>query len=418
MRLDKEYLKRVGTYVAMALISVLIIVYVVYHIVNSFSNDIIFEEARYTVSDEKILSDGYIFRDETVLYTSVDGILNSYYNEGEHVKAHSAVACVYSGAYSDVSEQLNVIDKKLDLLKKSNITLGAEAYDTKYTDKQINQLYYLICEKISVGDFEYAKEKTEELLVLLNKREIITNKRLNFNNEIAFYESQKQSLTGAGATPADTVKTKIPGYYYSSTDGYETLFTVQTLENITLDEFKLLSKSSPVKSGDDGRYAAGKIVGDHDWYIVCTADKMSASEFTQGTKYSIYFPYEAGMMLEFTHERTVSSPNDEEAVLIFRTNTVPEGFSFERRQKIEITYKATEGIRIPSGALHFSNGEQGVYILDDNVIRFIKTDIIYEGDGYYISKTDYGEGDTETRLREHDRIIIGGKELYDGRIVG
>ena len=59
-----------------------------------------------------------------------------------------------------------------------------------------------------------------------------------------------------------------------------------------------------------------------------------------------------------------------------------------------------------------------MYILDNNVIRFIKTDIIYEGDGYYISKTDYGEGDTERHLREHDRIILGGKELYDGRTVG
>ena len=416
--MDKEYLKRVGTYAAFALLSVLAIVYVVYHIVNSFSNDIIFEEARYTVSDEKVIADGYIFRDETVLYTSTDGILNSYYDEGEHVKAHSSVACVYPGVYSNVSEQLSVIDKKLKLLKKSNITLGADAYDTKYTDKQINQLYYLICEKISQGNFEYASEKTDELLVLLNKREIITNKRLNFNNEIASYESKKQSLTGAGVSPADTVKTKIPGYYYSSTDGYETSFTSSVLENITLDEFKTLSRSSPVLYGEDGKYAAGKIVSDHTWYIVCVSDKMVASEFTQGAVYGIYFPYEAGLTLEFTLERTVSSPKDSESLLVFKTNTVPAGFSFERRQKIEVIYKATEGIRVPSGALHFSNGERGVYILDDNVIRFIKTDIIYEGDGYYISKTDYGTGDSERRLREHDRIIIGGKELYDGKTVG
>lgn len=416
--MDKEYLKRVGVYVAMALLSILVIVYVVYHIINSFSNDIIFEEAKYTVSDEKVISDGYIFRDETVLYTSFDGILNSYFEEGEHVKAHSEVACVYSGTYSDVSEQLKVIDKKLDILKKSNVSLGAEAYDTKYTDKQINQLYYLICEKISQGDFEYAGEKSKELLVLLNKREIITNKRLNFNNEISVYESKRQSLVGNGDVPSDTVKTKIPGYYYSTTDGYETVFTVQSLENMTVDEFKVLSTSSPVKNSGQGRYAAGKIAGSHDWYIVCTVDKMTASEFEQDSLYGIYFPYEAGMTIEFTLERTVSTPKDEESLLIFKTDTVPSGFSFERRQNIEITYKATEGIKIPSDALHLSNGEHGVYILDNNVIRFIKTDIIYEGDGYYISKTDYGEGDTERHLREHDRIILGGKELYDGRTVG
>ena len=57
------------------------------------------------------------------------------------------------------------------------------------------------------------------------------------------------------------------------------------------------------------------------------------------------------------------------------------------------------------------------HLTKGNVVRFIKTDIIYEGDGYYISKTDYDEEDTEVRLKEHDRIILTGKELYDGRVV-
>ena len=416
--MDKEYLKRVGTYAAFAALSILAIVYVVYHIINSFSNDIIFEEAQYIISDEKITADGYIFRDETILYTPHDGILNSYYSEGEHVKAHSAVASVYPGSSSDARDALYEIDKKIKLLEKSNVTLGAEAYDTKYIDKQISMMYYLICEKVSFGDFEYASEKTEELLVLLNKREIITNKRLNFNNEIAVYESKKQLLGGGDSSPSEVIKTKESGYYYSSTDGYETAFTTATLENITLEAFKTLSKSSPVVYGEDGQYCAGKIVSNHDWYIVMTADKMPSSEFTEGEKYGIYFPYEAGITIEFTLERTVSTPNDEEALLIFKTNTVPSDFSFDRRQKTEVVYKSAEGIRIPSSALHLQNGQPGVYILDENVVRFIKTDIIYEGDGYYISQTEYGEEDTERRLAEHDRIIIGGKELYDGKTVG
>lgn len=415
--MDKEYLKRVARYVALALISLLVIVYVVYHIINSFSNDIIFEDARFISSDEKIISDGFIFRDETVLYTSQDGILSSYYANGEHVKAHASVACVYPGSLSQVQNSLSEIEKKIKLLNESNVSLGAEAYDTKYIDKQISELYYLICEKNSMGDFEYASEKTDELLVLLNKREIITNKRLNYNNEIAALEAQKQSLSGGSATPAEVIKTSSAGYYYSSIDGYETLFTVSMLENITLDTFRSLSRSSPVTHGD-GNYPAGKIVPEHDWYIVCSANKISASEFSEGEIYGIYFPYEAGITIDFTLERTVSSPNEEDSLLIFKTDTVPSGFSFDRRQKIEVVYKDTEGIRIPSGALHFSNGERGVYILDENVIRFIKTDIIYEGDGYYISKTDYDEEDKERRLKEHDRIIIGGKELYDGRTVG
>ncbi len=416
MHLDKEYLKRAGLYVGSALLAILAIVYVVYHLVNAFSNDITFDEAQYSTVDEKIISDGYIFRDEMILYTSRDGILDSYFAEGEHVKAHSKVAAVYSNSSKDVREKILQIDKKIKILNESNAVFADESLNTKYIDKQISEMYYLICEKLSSGDYLYASEKTDELLVLLNKREIITNKRLNYNNEIAGYEAQKHSLVGVGEGAFDVVKTPYSGYYYSYTDGYEKLFSTSVLENITLDEFNALTLSSPESFDGENGYSAGKIINEHSWYIACKADKTAAASFAEGSVYSVLFPYEANLSVDFTLERIVSSPKDDEALLIFKTNTVPVNFSFARRQTVEIVYKKTEGVRIPSNALHMVDGQTGVYILDENVVRFIKTDIIYEGDGYYISKTDYEE-DTEVRLKEHDRIILTGKELYDGRVV-
>lgn len=417
MHLDKEYLKRVGLYVGSVLLAILAIVYVVYHLINAFSNDITFDEAQYSTVDEKIISDGYIFRDEIILYSSRDGILDSYFAEGEHVKAHSEVAAVYSNTSKDVREKILQIDKKLKILNESNAVFGDESLNTKYIDKQISEMYYLICEKLSAGDYLYASEKTDELLVLLNKREIITNKRLNYNNEIAEYEEQKHSLVNAENGVSDIVKTPYSGYYYSYTDGYEKLFSPSVLENITLEEFNSLTLSSPESFDGESGYSAGKIINEHRWYIACKADKTAAVSFNEGSVYSVLFPYEANLNVDFTLERIVSSPKDGEALLIFKTNTVPVNFSFERQQTIEIVYQKTEGVRIPSNALHMVDGQTGVYILDENVVRFIKTDIIYEGDGYYISKTDYEEEDTEVRLKEHDRIIMTGKELYDGKVV-
>lgn len=415
--MDKEYLKRVGLYVGSALLAILAIVYVVYHLINAFSNDITFDEAQYGVIDEKIISDGYVFRDEIILYSQNDGILDSYFDEGEHVKAHSAVAAVFPNSSDDVREQILGIDKKINILKESNITSGAESFDTKYIDKQISEMYYLICEKLSSGDHQYASEKTDELLILLNKREIITNRRLNFNSEIAQFEAQKQSLASSGSDVSDVVKTPYSGYYYSYTDGYERLFSTSALDGITLEKFKELCLSSPENFDGEKGYSAGKIINEHEWYIACTADKMAAVGFTEGEIYSVLFPYEANLSVDFTLQKIVSSPKDDESLLIFKTNTVPVNFSFDRRQTVEIVYEKIEGVRIPTNALHMVDGQTGVYILDENVVKFIKTDIIYEGDGYYISKTDYGEDDTEVRLKEHDRIITTGKELYDGKVV-
>ena len=253
--------------------------------------------------------------------------------------------------------------------------------------------------------------------MLLNQREIITNKRINFNNEISVLQAEKRALSDKGGSIAEVIDTDKSGYYYSSTDGYETSFLPEMLDNITPQSFAQLCVSPPVEyTKSNGGYSAGKIVTSHEWYIVCGVDKVSASKFKEKDPYLVTFPYAANKTVEFTLERISSTPEDEQALLILKTNVVPEGFTFTRMQNVEITYGVTKGLRIPSNALHVQEGKTGVFILDENVVKFIEVDIIFEGDGYYISKTDYPEDDTSVHLKEHDRIITRGKGLYDGMI--
>lgn len=411
--MDKEYLKRAAFYAVTALLSIAATVYFIYHLLIAFDNSIIFEQAILAVSSSSVVSDGYIFRDESVLFTENDGVLESYFDEGEHVKANTEVARVHSSSAIVDRQEISKIDRQIRLLQSSNLT-STSLYDTKYIDRQISEMYYLICDKLSQGDFEYACKKTDELNILLNQRQIITNTRVSFNNEIAALEAKKESLTGSFEDNGVSVRTKSAGYYYSSTDGYENVFTPDILPSITPDGFAELCKSEPAVYS--GRYPAGKLVDTHTWYIVCTVDKIKASEMHEGQVYNVSFLYAGNEIIPFTLDRIASSPNGQTALLILKTDIVPDGFVFNRSQKIEIVYSTTSGVRVPANALRVINGEYGVYILDENVVRFIKIDIIFEGDGYYISQTEYPEEDTERRLKEHDRIITAGKELYDGKI--
>lgn len=411
--MDKEYLKRAAFYAVTALLGIAAVIYFIYHLLIAFDNSVIFEQAQLAVSNGSIVSDGYIFRDESVLFTDSDGVLESYFDDGEHVKANTELARVHSSSSGVDRQEIAKIDRQIRLLQSSNLT-STSLYDTKYIDRQISEMYYLVCDKLSQGDFEYACQKTEDLNILLNQRQIITNTRVSFNNEIAALQAKKESLSGSYDDHGVSVKTKNAGYYYSSTDGYEGIFSPELLPSITPDEFAELCKSEVQTYS--GKYPAGKIVSTHNWYIVCTVDKIKASEFHEGQVYNVSFPYAGNEIIPFTLERVASSPNGQTALLILKTDIVPDGFVFNRSQKIEIVYSTTSGVRVPANALRVINGEYGVYILDENVVRFIKIDIIFEGDGYYISQTEYPEDDTERRLQEHDRIITAGKELYDGKI--
>lgn len=396
-----------------ALLGIIAAVYFVYHLLIAFDNSIIFEQAQLAASSSSVVSDGYIFRDESVLLTDSDGVLESYFDEGEHVKANTELARVHSSSASVDRQEIAKIDRQIRLLQSSNLT-STSLYDTKYIDRQISEMYYLVCDKLSQGDFEYACKKVDDLNILLNQRQIITNTRVSFNNEIAALQEKKERLSGSFDDSGVAVRAKKAGYYYSSTDGYESIFDPELLPSITPDGFEKLCKSEPLSYG--AQYPAGKLVSTHTWYIVCTVDKIKASEFNEGQAYNVSFPYAGNEIIPFTLDRVASSPEGQTALLILKTDIVPDGFVFNRSQKIEIVYSTMTGVRVPANALRVVNGEYGVYILDENVVRFIKIDIIFEGDGYYISQTEYPEEDTERRLQEHDRIITAGKELYDGKI--
>jgi hypothetical protein len=137
-----------------------------------------------------------------------------------------------------------------------------------------------------------------------------------------------------------------------------------------------------------------------------------------GESYSVTFPYNGNKTLTMKLCSVIPALPGDGAVLVFECGTIPENFDFTRMQPVQIGTVEYRGFRVPVSAVRILDGYEGVYILDQVTVQFRRIQIVYEGDGYYISKTDYGEGDTERHLREHDRIILGGKELYDGRTVG
>ena len=116
--------------------------------------------------------------------------------------------------------------------------------------------------------------------------------------------------------------------------------------------------------------------------------------------------------------RLVTGIDEEEAILIFRTGTVPSGFNYLRMQTVELVQKTYTGYRVPVSAVRIRDGEQGVYVLDGSIVRFRKINPLYEADGYLIAAVrDETAEDKNEWLGEKDRIIVKGKNLYDGKII-
>jgi hypothetical protein len=116
-------------------------------------------------------------------------------------------------------------------------------------------------------------------------------------------------------------------------------------------------------------------------------------------------------------DRIILQADDDRVVLVFRTNTIPEHFSFLRRQTVQIVTDTWKGYKVPLSAVRIVDGVQGVYVLEGYIVEFRRIVPMREIDGYFICRENSGSKDDADMLKLYDHIIINGKNLYSGKII-
>ena len=421
--MDKKYLKSVGIYVLTALLSVAFIWYMIYQATGGFDTGVE-TLAAYPSSERSVLTlEAYVMREETILYSELEGVVNSLYADGEKVKINSTVAQVYEGLSSDTAGQIMAIDDRISILKASDISTSVLRSDTAALDNDISSLLLTMRYKLEVGDLDYALQQSDELLTLLNRRSVILSaKSETYGDIIESLEHEKTQLTGsASGGSANDVVTPISGYYYSDVDGYEDIFSSSKITDLTLDGFEKMKNSQP-----DGALlhntqgiAACKIVTDYKWYIACEIQREQLKSFGEGYSYNVIFPYSGDAELTMKLEKILSQSEDDRVVLFFSSGSVTDGFNFLRRQTIEIVNAEYEGYRVPVSAVRVVNGKQGVYTLNGNVVSFKEIVPLAEFNGYFIVEEQDERNDPlyYNKLALYDLIVTKGKDLYDGKII-
>lgn len=421
--MDTEYLKKVGIFALSVLLSCAVLFYFGYHIWHSFTREIETEAAVGVSYEETIKSEGYIFRTETVLESSGGAkSLVPTADEGEHIRKSGEVAKLYSGFSPDTVARIEELEEQIELLGRYKNTQGASLKDSANIDREIYSVLSDIRGLSDKGMAGGAVALRQSLLASVGERAMLTGGIGNLEGEISALESEKKDLVSQLGSLAGTVYTPVSGYYYSQTDGFENVFRPELLEDISLKELRaLLEKEGEAPGG------AGKTVTKSLWYLVCPVDVSEKNTYKAGGACSVKF-----RNTEITVDMDVEQVlyDDSGAMVILSTNKMPTGFDFFRTQEVELVKTEYTGLRVPVSAVRLINGETGVYILDVSVVAFRRVEILYNADNsYYIVKmpeTAVTEEEEETQeeteyipdLRLHDSIIVEGKGLYEGRVIG
>lgn len=412
----KKAFRRLLLQVGAALLSVGVLAYCGYHLWRSMTSSVTTETALPVTVESVVSSTGYLFREEQLLYADAAsaGSVTSVLSSGEKVAVGGTVVQIYDVHAPEVVERLSEIEEQILLLEDSlegSLSLKDISGLDDDIQSQISAIHYASLQ----GDYSAVASARRALLTSINKRGIITGTSADLEDAIASLRLEATKLTETLGLCRETVKAPVGGYYYPTSDGYESLFTPAALEDITTESFAALTASRPEVISED---CVGKLATSYTWRIVCSVERETAEGLNEGTSYTVSFPYSHGERVQMELEKAVYTDEDTTAVLVFQTSRMPEGFAYARSQPVEIVEREYVGFRIPIDAVRIVNGREGVYILDGSKVRFRYISVLATVDDAYIAAdAPTGDGGEYGWLKRNDVVILSGKGLYDGRIL-
>lgn len=418
---DTGYLRAVLIGAAGSVLLLGLVYYVCWHITGGFKGGVELVTAINSSAVERYDAVGYMFRDETVLYSDYGGAVNYSFADGERVAAGEMLLTAYRDPDSaNVTAALKNVDRRIAVLEESAVGGNVSVSYTKALENSIDVALKNVGASLADGRYGNAISGSEELLVLLNKKDLIFSASNGYDALLGELKAERTRL--AASLTGDSKRTYAPfaGYFYSYCDGREGLYTVSALQSLTpsgLDDLK----NTAAATAPDGKTAVGKIARSRKWYMVVETEKSSLRDHEVGKMAEVVFSDCGGIAVDMLLERTVEE--GDRALLIYYCERLPEEIDMMRRYNVSVKIKEYSGLRVPVSAIRYVDGREGVYCLFGNTVLFRVIEVIGTVDGYaYVKEngepvmTTVEDVNSAGEMVEREVVLYGALGLYDRMI--
>lgn len=423
--------------VAVAVITLLLIAYIVSVIIKANFTQIDTQSANIMTVSDSVSVRGYFIRDEKLLTNKKDGYVSYRTDDGGKIAKGEVVADVYPDENKATNEKIiEKLEMQIAALKqleensKENIVSSPEDTD-KNINTYLSQINYNVCN----GKLSDADKNVENILYNLNERQLITGKTKKFDDKINELNDRINNLKKNDSKSKNTqIKSPVSGYFVSSADGYEGIYGVKDLEKIMPGD--LSDKKIKKKAVDDD--VIGKTIEGVYWYIACEVSAEDALRLKTSDNLSVNIPTVNNTNIKVDVYSVNQESKTSDAVVILRGNYMNPEMSRVRSEDISIVINTYDGIYVPKNSVHEKqvtqtvedeNGKektetvtvQGVYVLIGNELQFKQIITEYVGEDFVISKKTPEDNDLVTDeygvLKAYDDVVVEGANLYDGKIV-
>ena len=400
--------------IAIALVCIAILSYTIFHMVSLFSGELSTVVVRSATEETRLEFDGYIFRDETVIFSSYGGAVDYKVADGLKLAQGQAYATVYEqGNNANISGAIEQIDNKIAVLEKATAG-GVSLHDLPAINENISDEYLSIVKRLADGDMRGISENIDSMTAQLGQVNRLTNEDSPVKATLDSLYEERERIKNAGGGSTQ-LKADRSGYFYSNVDGYENTFTLEAAYSMTHDKYHEFSSSNPEAYADGN--PVGKMVYGSEWAFVTIISTDHAEYFEPGVSYVTSFMKSESIEIPLTLSKKLADSDSDSVLMVFKCDRMPSGFDFMRSQSVQVVVSSITGINVPKSATHRLNGSYYVYILKGSVVFERKIDIIYEGSDYYTVRDGVEDEGDDIYLQSNDNLILNGNNLFDGRIL-
>ena len=379
-------------------------IYIIQALSTPYETELVY---RFTVEDT-ISTNGYVIRDEEILPQATGGLVEIIPAEGEQIGAGQTVAKVYqSESALQEQQELDDLTAQLDqLLALSNTS--EENVDKLRLDEEIVEQIFALRSAVCSQSFSHLDTLSLELKNLVFKREYTTSQEVSLTSLIDELSDQVAALTRSTAQSSSSITVSKAGTFSGLLDGYETVLTVDKLEELTPSSFRSLTETQVENQG------IGKLILGHTWYFATIISQADAEMLTEGDTATVRLVRDVINPVEMELE-WLSEPENGQVLAIFSSSRYLSQVTLLRQASADIISDTHSGLRISKDAARvLEDGTVGVYCLTGLQSEFKPITITYEGETFYLVEEDTTN---PNGLKSGDEILVVGQALYDGKVV-
>lgn len=375
-----------------------------------------------TVYEQTVLdtvdAEMYVIRDETLLSDEDSGVIVPIASNGERVSRGSEIAAVFiSEAQAENYVKIKSLNEKLESYQKVDSQLRLANLDIDKLSAEIRADFLSILNSAYENDFDNLSEDELSFSEKLSRKQISLSESVDCSEKIASLQSQISALQSA-ANPSRIIASEVSGYYVSQLDGFENNLSSADIDNLS---YAQLEVAYDAEKKETPQNSLGKIISGYNWYIACKVDTAKLSGFKEGSKINLILGDSSENLVQ-TELYKMITIDVTSSIAVFRCNLMNDSLATMRKLNGKIVLDEMTGLKVRKDAVRVDKeGNSYVYVRRGNIVNTRSINVIYNDNDFILAvKPDEGSEIKlpYTHVRLYDEVIISGREIYDGMVIG